>query len=97
MNGCGTCKGFWKWLKPPHHNFFKEDCNKHDKLYSIGGDKYDKRIADYILYQDMLKTTNEYFYKRKFISRNWYKVICWFYYLGVRFFGNSNFNIHKNL
>jgi len=92
VNGCGACSGFWKWLKPPHLNFFKEECNTHDILYDIGGDKYDRKLADFLLMVEMQKKTNNYFKNRKPISRAWYNIICYFYYLAVRIFGKKRFN-----
>jgi len=94
-NGCGACGGFWKWFKPPHSNFFKDECNTHDSLYSIGGNSIDRYIADLLLLKYMLKKVSEYYYKRKPVSRYWFYVICTCYFIGVRLFGYSSFN-YKN-
>ena len=93
-NGCGACKGFWKFLNPllPQHNFFKEECNKHDVDYEIGGDKKDKLKADLTLLYNMKLKTKLYFYKRKWFSKQWYIIIAYLYYIGVRVGGNNNFN-----
>ena len=55
VNSCGTCGGLFKFLKPPHPKFFKEQCNIHDKHYNTGGNRIDRKIADLILYRDMIK------------------------------------------
>lgn len=91
-NGCGACKGFWKWFKPPHHRFYQKDCDKHDYLYNIGGDKYDRKMADYILHQNMVRTTRQHFYKRKWFSKQWFLFLSLCYYIGVRIGGKNNFN-----
>jgi len=95
VNGCGACKGFFNWFKPPHHNFFKEECNTHDTLYGIGGDEDDRLNADAILLMEMKKKVKNYFLKRKPISRVWYLILCYLYFIGVRLFGKPNFNYEK--
>ena len=92
-NGCGACGGFWKWFKPPHHNFFKDDCDIHDILYSKGGNFKDRLTADRILLKHMLKRVTNHFYKRKPISRLWFYNICLMYYLAVRVVGITRFNL----
>ncbi|HAP94528.1 MAG TPA: hypothetical protein DCP54_02010 [Chryseobacterium sp.] len=91
INGCGACGGFWKFFRPPHHSFFKNECNLHDKHYDIGGNRIDRKIADLILYNNMQKNVKIYFKGRKPISRFWFLILCKCYYLGVRIFGFSNF------
>lgn len=91
-NGCGACSGFWRWFKPPHHNFFKSVCNRHDEAYDLGGTKLDRHIADLSLKYNMVEMINKHFYKRKPISRLWYLLITQTYYYGVRMFGKPNFN-----
>lgn len=95
-NGCGACGGFWRWFKPPHHNFFKNECNVHDSLYNIGGNSIDRLVADLILLNNMIKKVSLYFYKRKPISRYWYYLLCISYYIAVRIVGFTLFN-YKNL
>lgn len=94
-NGCGTCGGFWKWFKPPHYNFFREECNTHDKLYSKGGIWTDRLKADITLLKDMYNKISSHFYKRKIISRYWYYILTLCYYVGVRIFGKPNFKYEK--
>ena len=86
-NGCGTCGGFWRWFKPPHYKFFNTACYLHDKHYDIGGNRIDRKIADLILYRDMIKLVKKYFYKRKPLSKLWYLILCRVYYIGVRLGG----------
>ena len=92
VNGCGACGGFWKWFKPPHHNFFRVQCNIHDTMYDNGGTSKDRHIADIILLYNMKDWINVYFEKRKPISRLWYLMLCYIYYLAVRIFGSKQFN-----
>ena len=92
INGCGACGGFWKWFKPPHHKFFIGPCNVHDSLYSTGGNRIDRKIADLILLNNMRKLVLTHFKGRKLLSRVWYIVVCYFYYLAVRFIGFTLFN-----
>ena len=94
-SSCGTCDGFWKFLNPPHYNFFDEDCNLHDRQYSLGGNGLDRKISDLILLNNMRKRVKEYFYKRKFFSRIWFLLICKMYYLSVRIFGRGRFFYHN--
>ena len=96
-NGCGACSGFWKWLKPPHYNFFRVQCNIHDIMYNIGGTSKDRHIADVELLYNMKDWVNEYFKNRKPISRNWYLFLCNIYYLAVRFFGANQFNFTSRI
>ena len=91
-NGCGACSGFWRWFKPPHYKFFEKECDLHDILYDIGGNYIDRKIADLILYRDMIKLVKKYFYKRKPLSKLWYLVLCKVYYIGVRLGGWLSFN-----
>ena len=65
LNGCGACNGFWKWFKPPHHKFFKVQCNIHDISYAIGGQEIDRHIADVKLKYNMKDWVNVYFENRK--------------------------------
>lgn len=92
VNGCGACGGFWAWFKPPHHNFFKSECDLHDIAYDIGGNSRDRRIADIELLYNMKLKVNQYFANRKPLSRLWYLFLCNLYYLAVHFFGKSQFN-----
>ena len=91
-NGCGACNGFWKWLKPPHYNFFKTQCNIHDISYGTGGQEIDRHIADVKLKYNMKDWVKSYFKNRKPISRYWYLFLCNCYYLAVRYFGKKSFN-----
>lgn len=95
VNGCGACKGFWKWFKPPHYKFFKTQCNQHDKAYNLGGIRIDRKIADLILLKNMRIAVNEYFHNRKTFSRIWFLFLCNCYYLAVRIFGKKSFNFTK--
>jgi len=93
--GCGACGGFWKWLKPPHYNFFKNECIIHDRYYDIGGTKEDRQIADLILLRDTKLLVKKHFKGRKPISKHWYLFLCKAYYLAVRLVGSSRFNYIK--
>ena len=53
-NGCGAQSGIFKWLKPPHATFFKNQCRFHDVDYAIGGSEKDRKIADKKLKTRML-------------------------------------------
>ena len=94
-NGCGACNGFWKWLKPPHYNFFKTQCNIHDISYGTGGQEIDRHIADVKLKYNMKDWVKSYFENRKPISRYWYLFLCNCYYFAVRIFGKKSFNFTK--
>ncbi len=94
-NGCGACQGFWKFIKPPHRNFFKDECNIHDVEYEIGGNSYDRKLADINLKYNMKLKIYRYFYRRKIISRIWYLIIANIYFFFLRLFGFSNFNYKK--
>lgn len=76
INSGGACDGFWRWLKPPHYNFFKEPCNIHDQSYNIGGNKLSRHIADRTLKYNMVEIVNKHFYKRKRFSRLWFLFLC---------------------
>ena len=54
VNGCGACSGWLKWIRPPHHEFFKTECALHDELYNMGGTEKDRQKADFSLFQDMV-------------------------------------------
>ena len=94
-NGCGACGGFWKWFKPPHHNFFKNQCEEHDNAYTIGGSESDRLIADKKLFKQMIYFTIEYFKDTKISSQYWYITLSYLYYIGVRIFGKSQFNYNN--
>ena len=88
LNGCGACGGFWSWFKPPHYKFFEEECNKHDIAYNEGITSLDRKIADLTLLRNMRVKVNSYFVNRKYISRQWYLILCYMYYLGLRLGGS---------
>ena len=60
-NGCGAQSGLFKWLKPPHATFFKDQCNLHDVDYHIGGSEKERKQSDKDLKNRMvekIKATN---------------------------------------
>lgn len=90
-NGCGACGGFWKWLKPPHHTFFKEECDTHDSAYNKGGTKADRKRADRRLFFDMVDQSVSHFKSRKTLSLWWFVSLALVYYYAVRCFGKNRF------
>ena len=91
-NGCGACKGFWKFFKPPHRRFFREECNQHDIDYDIGGTYADKKIADRKLFFSMVAKSVDYYKDRKVTSLWWFITLSFFYYRALRIVGKGNFN-----
>lgn len=91
-NGCGAMSGMWRWLRPPHHEFFREACALHDWLYDHGGTEADRLKADKRLYRDMVAHATEYFHDRKVGSQTWFIVLAYAYYKAVRWGGKSQFN-----
>ena len=91
INGCGTCGGFWRWLKPPHKNFFKEACQKHDEAYDLGGNPADRIQADRRLFFDMIDKSVDYYRNRKTLSLWWFVTLSLAYYYAVRCFGKPRF------
>ena len=87
VNGCGACKGFWSFIKPPHRKFFKDDCNCHDKAYEVGGTQRDRKLADKKLFFDMVYRSVDHFRDRKVTSMWWFVTTAFLYYLGVRLVG----------
>ena len=92
INGCGACSGFLRWLKPPHYEFFQKECVQHDVRYNIGGTEQDRQQADFVLFQDMVGRSIDYFKGRKAGSQTWFIVLSYLYYKAVRLFGKSQFN-----
>lgn len=90
-NGCGACSGFWKWFRPPHYKFFHEPCNRHDELYELGGNFLDRLKADYVLLKDMIELVLIYYKGRKLLSKFWFILLCFTYFIGVRIFGYTQF------
>ena len=86
-NGCGACKGFFKFIKPPHRHFFVDECNSHDISYNIGGTSRDRKKADKQLFFDMVYKSVDHFRDRKVTSMWWFVTIAFLYYLGVRLVG----------
>ena len=97
VNGCGACSGFWKWFKPPHYKFFKEECNRHDLAYDIGTTKIDRLVADLVLLQDMKVKSKVYYHRRKFISKCWFIILCYIYFIGLRLLGPLPINRNKSI
>ena len=91
-NGCGACEGFWKWLKPPHKNFFETECNVHDQAYEVGGSAADRKQADRKLFFDMIDKSVDYYRNRKTVSLWWFVTLALAYYGAVRLFGKPRFN-----
>lgn len=94
VNGCGACRGFWSFIKPPHHKFFKSACVLHDEMYNFGGTENDRRKADKRLFDNMVKHSVEYFTESA-TSLWWFVTLSLLYYLAVRAFGKSSFNFKK--
>lgn len=95
-NGCGAMGGIFRFVKPPHHEFFRGECELHDMLYEIGGTSKDRKIADVRLFQDMVRHSTTYFQDRSVRSQMWYITLSFLYYLAVRLFGSSNFRYTDN-
>lgn len=94
-NGCGAMRGWLRWVRPPHHEFFREACELHDVLYEHGGAEADRKRADARLYEDMVRHSVEYFGGRGMVgSQAWFLLLSYGYYLAVRAFGRSAFNYH---
>lgn len=94
-NGCGAMSGWLSWVKPPHHQFFKAVCDRHDELYIKGDSKEDRLKADIRLFQDMVKHSITYFKGRKVASQMWFIFLSYLYYICVRMFGSNHFNYIK--
>lgn len=91
-NGCGAMTGVWAWLKPPHHEFFRGQCELHDMLYEIGGSEAARLRADNKLFEDMVAHSVSYFKGRKVGAQVWFICLAYIYYKAVRWFGKSQFN-----
>lgn len=87
--------GWLAWLKPPHHEFFKNECILHDELYLLGGTDADRKRADVRLYQDMVRHSVDYYRGRdKVASQAWFLTLAYLYYIAVRLFAKGQFNYH---
>lgn len=85
--------GWLAWIRPPHHEFFKNACILHDELYILGGTEYDRKRADVRLYQDMVKHSIHYFGARdKVFAQAWFLSLAFLYYIAVRLFGKGQYN-----
>ena len=89
-NGCGGKGGL---INPPDF-IFKASCNQHDFYYWRGGLEYDRLIADYDFYKDMLEDIET----QPLIKKPYYHLWALAYYKAVRIFGKKyfNYNIMKN-
>lgn len=64
-----------------------EACQIHDYLYHIGENEADRRYAD-----DVFKTNMWILCDEAGGWKTWFrKVLCWYYWLGVRKFGQDAF------
>ena len=72
-NGCTFSPD---WL--PSTGSLSEVCRVHDYMYSIGGNKYDRKIADLIM--------------RKAIAKKGLNISAYLYYYGARLGGKKYFN-----
>lgn len=80
----------------PHNIFFSECCNIHDEMYESGGDEYNRKNADVLLFRLMIEKAINYFIKRNMISSIvWYIFLSYLYYLMIRVFGKKYFNYNK--
>nr|DAJ37984.1 MAG TPA: phospholipase A2 [Caudoviricetes sp.] len=95
-NGCGAMGGIFKFLKPPHHEFFRGECEVHDMLYEIGGTREDRLKADIELFQSMVKRSTSYFRDRSVGSQMWFFILSYIYYIAVRAFAGRRF-IYKEI
>jgi len=84
---CDGCTAVPDWL-PSVGNIYKV-CRVHDWLYSIGGDKHDRKYAD-IVFRDGIFAHCKAFHA---IPRAW--LVATTYYIGVRIFGGRHFNWRK--
>ena len=94
-NGCGAMGGIFKFLKPPHHEFFRGECEVHDMLYEMGGTREDRLKADIELFQSMVKRSVTYFKNRSVGSQMWFFTLSYVYYLAVRAFASNRFTYKK--
>lgn len=95
-NGCGAMTGWLRWVKPPHHEFFRSACELHDILYEHGGSEDDRKRADARLYEDMVKHSIDYFSGRRMVgSQAWFLCLAYLYYRAVRWFGRPSFNYRR--
>ncbi len=91
-NGCGCASGWLKWLKPPYHNYFHDDCVYHDALYNKGGTEKDRKFADRKLFRRMVKRAlglNPW-------KATWRTIIALSYYVTVRMFGRKYYNYNTS-
>lgn len=93
VNGCGPMTGIFRFIKPPHYEFFHDECIKHDIKYNIGGDESDRLRADRDLFNGMVKHSIEYFTDYKIGSLVWFIILSYIYYLCIRGFGKKHFNL----
>lgn len=91
-NGCGAMGGIFRFVKPPHHSFFRGECELHDMLYELGGTIEDRKRADIKLFQDMVTHSVSYFKGRSVSSQMWFIFLSFLYYIAVRLFASGRFN-----
>ncbi len=92
---CGACSGWISWIRPPHYNFFEEECKIHDALYDIGGDRSDRLMADQTLFRQMVRRSVGYFEEKSVLSLWWFVTLAYLYYLAVRILGRYRFKYLK--
>jgi len=83
-NGCGGKGGL---VKPPHHHFFKEECNHHDFNYFLGFLEEHRKKADKQLLEAMYKKVQTLSWYNRLRYYPW----CKLYYIGVRTSGAKYF------
>ncbi len=97
-NGCGAAKPrpgeklslyvrIVRSVRPPQWHS-AASCNQHDIDYLVGGDKEDRRLADYDLRVRMLHDAKT----RPWWQQPWYRGQAWLYWAFVRIFGRSMFH-----
>lgn len=93
-NKCGSKEGFlMKVLWHIIPNFvFGGACNKHDKLYFLGGVKAINPKARFLADGDFLKEMRESLSKKNWIIRKSLDKVPFIYYKAVRRWGHNSFN-----
>ena len=95
VNGCGP--GGWKFDFVPDKILglcIRECCNIHDYMYHIGQSIVDKKVADRVFLNNMIRLID---HKTKWRwLRNLRKKIAYGYYVAVKKFGGPAFWANKN-
>ncbi len=93
VDGCGVKASKWFLARNVPQFVFRQDCNQHDRAYTLGGTESDRKAADDAFYAAMLASAG----LASWWLRDYYRTQATWYYWAVRVGGGNYFKYKVSL